>query len=182
MEHIQKYMKTDTDYIRAGVNEAGSMMLAYMERGEQPSMHSRRQRALDKIEEVFLAEHGYRYASRMSLSSRKMYAELIERIEPELMERLEGLPLKVKKMLMKRAVNKQTAEALITSYLSDSGLKYTLQMQTQRAVVRVELNKKKRATFYVYYKRMYDELEKLVPAVEALNGIIDSFSYFFKVH
>jgi hypothetical protein len=29
---------------------------------------------------------------------------------------------------------------------------------------------------------MYDELEKLVPAVESLNDIIDSFSYFFKVY
>ena len=27
-----------------------------------------------------------------------------------------------------------------------------------------------------------DELEKLVPAVESLNEIIDSFSYFFRVY
>ena len=101
---------------------------------------------------------------------------------PELMERLEGLPLKVKKMLMKRAVNKQTAEALITRYLKDSGLDYSLEMQTNRAAVRITLNKKKTARFYIYYKRMYDELEKLVPAVESLNDIIDSFSYFFKVY
>ena len=41
---------------------------------------------------------------------------------------------------------------------------------------------KKRARFYIYYKKVYDELEKLVPAVESLNEIIDSFSYFFKVY
>mgnify|MGYP003447812681 CR=1 FL=1 len=66
--------------------------------------------------------------------------------------------------------------------LKDSGLNYSLDIQTHRAAVRVELNKKKSAKFYIYYKRMYDELEKLVPAVESLNGIIDSFSYFFKVY
>ncbi len=175
-------MKTDYEYIRAGINEAGGMMLAYMERGEHLSMEARKQVALDKIENVFLEEHGYRYASRMTVNSKTMYEELLDRIMPELTERLEGLPLKVKKMLMKRAVNKQTAEALITTYLKDSGLKYHLEMQTHRAAVRVELNKNKSAKFYVYYKRMYDELEKLVPAVESLNGIIDSFSYFFKVY
>lgn len=175
-------MKTDYEYIRVGINEAGGMMLAYMERGEHLSMEARKQVALDKIENVFLEEHGYRYASRMTANSKTMYEELLDRIMPELTERLEGLPLKVKKMLMKRAVNKQTAEALITTYLKDSGLKYHLEMQTHRAAVRVELNKNKSAKFYVYYKRMYDELEKLVPAVESLNGIIDSFSYFFKVY
>ena len=175
-------MLNDIDYIRAGVNEAGGMMMAYMERGEHLSMDARRQVAIDKIENVFLEEHGYRYATRMTVNSRTMYEELLERIMPELMERLEGLPLKVKKMLMKRAVNKQTAEALITAYLKDSGLKYSLDIQTHRAAVRVELNKKKSAKFYIYYKRMYDELEKLIPAVESLNGIIDSFSYFFKVY
>lgn len=175
-------MKNDVYYIRTGVNEAGCVMLAYMERGEQLSMDARKQLALDKIENTFLEEHGYRYASRMTVSGKTMYKELLERIMPELTERLEGLPLKVKKMLMKRAVNKQTAEALITNYLADSGLKYSLEMQTHRAAVKVELNKKKSAKFYVYYKRMYDELEKLVPAVESLNDIIDSFSYFFKVY
>ena len=175
-------MKTDYEYLRAGVNEAGGVMMAYLERGEQLSMDARRQVALDKIENTFLEDHGYRYASRMTESGRTMYEELIARIMPELNERLEGLPLKVKKMLMKRAVNKQTAEALITNYLADSGLKYSLEMQTHRAAVRVELNKKKSAKFYIYYKRMYDELEKLVPAVESLNDIIDSFSYFFKVY
>ena len=175
-------MKSDYEYIRVGVNEAGGVMMAYLERGEQLSMDARRQVALDKIENTFLEEHGYRFASRMTESGRTMYEELIARIMPELNERLEGLPLKVKKMLMKRAVNKQTAEALITNYLADSGLKYSLEMQTHRAAVRVELNKKKSAKFYIYYKRMYDELEKLVPAVESLNDIIDSFSYFFKVY
>lgn len=175
-------MLNDIDYIRAGVNEAGGMMMAYMERGEQLSMDARRQIALDKIEEIFLEAHGYKFASRMTDSGRTMYEELLARIMPELNGRLEDLPLKVKKVLMKRAVNKQTAEALITNYLADSGLKYSIDMQTHRAAVIVELNKKKSAKFYIYYKRMYDELEKLVPAVESLNDIIDSFSYFFKVY
>lgn len=170
------------EYIRAGVNEAGGMMLAYMERGEQLSMDARKRVALDKVEETFLNDHGYRYANRMSAKAKEMYQELLDRIMPELIGRLEGLPLKVKKMLMKRAVNRQTAEALITRYLADSGLRYSLEMQAQRARVDVVLNKGKRASFYVYYSRMYDELEKLLPAVESLNDIIDSFSYFFKVH
>lgn len=175
-------MKTDYEYLRAGVNEAGSIMLSYMERGEQISLEARRRVALDKIEETFLHDHGYRNVNKMSSETKEKYRALLDRIMPELMERLEGLPLKVKKMLMTRAVNKQTAEALITRYLKDSGLDYSLDMQTQRARVDVVLNKGKRASFYVYYKRMYDELEKLVPAVESLNGIIDSFSYFFKVY
>lgn len=176
-------MKTDYEYIKAGINEAGGYMLYSMEIGEHVSVDAARQIALDKIAEVFLMEHGYdRYAQQMSGSSKTMYEELLDRIMPELQERLEGLPLKVKKMLMKRVVNKQTAEALITRYLADSGLNYRIEMQTQRAAVTVELNKKKSARFYIYYKRMYDELEKLVPAVESLNEIIDSFSYFFKVY
>ena len=92
-------MLNDIDYIRAGVNEAGGMMMAYMERGEHLSMDARRQVAIDKIENVFLEEHGYRYASRMTVNSKTMYEELLGRIMPELMERLEGLPLKVKKIL-----------------------------------------------------------------------------------
>ena len=176
-------MKSDYEYIKAGINEAGGYMLSYMEVGEHVSVGAAKQIALDKITEVFLVEHGYdRYAQVMSGSSKTMYEELLDRIMPELQERLEGLPLKVKKMLMKRVVNRQTAEALITRYLADSGLKYSLEMQTHRAAVSVELNKKKSARFYIYYKRMYDELEKLVPAVESLNEIIDSFSYFFKVY
>ena len=175
-------MKTDYEYLRAGVNEAGSVMLSYMERGEQVSLEARRRVALDKIEDTFLHDHGYRNVNKMSSETKYMYMALLDRIMPELMERLEGLPLKVKKMLMKRAVNKQTAEALITRYLKDSGLDYSLEMQTNRAAVRITLNKKKTARFYIYYKRMYDELEKLVPAVESLNDIIDSFSYFFKVY
>jgi hypothetical protein len=57
-----------------------------------------------------------------------------------------------------------------------------METQTHRAVIYVELHKKKRARFYIYYEKVYDELEKLVPAVESLNEIIDSFSYFFKVY
>ena len=52
-------MLNDIDYIRAGVNEAGGMMMAYMERGEHLSMDARRQVAIDKIENVFLEEHDY---------------------------------------------------------------------------------------------------------------------------
>jgi hypothetical protein len=175
-------MLKDIDYIRVGVNNVGNFMIGCFERGEQMSMEARLNFALDEIDDTFHREHGYRFKEDMTQCAVDKYNELLARIMPELTERLEGLPMKVKKMLMKRAVNRQTAEALITAYLKDSGLKYSLDMQTQRAAVTVELNKKKSARFYIYYKRMYDELEKLVPAVESLNDIIDSFSYFFKVY
>ena len=175
-------MLKDIDYIRTGVNTAGNWMVGYLERGEQMSMEARLEFALRAIDDRFHQEHGYRPNQRMTRCSNDMYQELIDRIMPELKERLETLPIKVKKMMMTRAINRQTAEALITNYLADSGLKYSIDMQTHRAAVIVELNKKKSAKFYIYYKRMYDELEKLVPAVESLNDIIDSFSYFFKVY
>ena len=175
-------MLKDIDYIRTGVNTAGSWMVGYLERGEQMSMEARLEFALRAIDDRFHQEHGYRPCQKMTKRSDEMYQELLDRIMPELKERLEALPIKVKKMMMTRAINQQTAEALITSYLKDSGLEYRMETQTHRAVIYVELHKKKRARFYIYYKKVYDELEKLVPAVESLNEIIDSFSYFFKVY
>lgn len=175
-------MLKDIDYIRTGVNTAGSWMMGYLERGEQMSMDARMEFAMRAIDDRFHTEHGYRPCQKMTKASDAIYQELIDRIMPQLKERLEALPMKVKKMMMTRAINQQTAESLITAYLKESGLEYSLEIQTHRAAVWVQLHKKKRARFYVYYKRMYDELEKLVPAVESLNDIIDSFSYFFKVY
>ncbi len=174
-------MLKDIDYIRAGVNYVGNFMVGYFERGEQMSMEARISNALDEIDDVFHREHGYRFKASMTECANEKYKELLERIMPELTERLEGLPMKIKKMMMKRAINQQTAEALITGYLKYSGLSYSLETQANRARITVDLNKKKYARFYIYYKNLYDDLEKLLPAVESLNNLIDTFGYYFKV-
>ncbi|MBQ7019523.1 MAG: hypothetical protein IJN30_00825 [Bacteroidales bacterium] len=174
-------MLKDIDYIRAGVNYVGNFMVGYFERGEQMSMEARISNALDEIDDVFHREHGYRLKASMTECANEKYKELLERIMPELTERLEGLPMKIKKMMMKRAINQQTAEALITGYLKYSGLSYSLETQANRARITVDLNKKKYARFYIYYKNLYDDLEKLLPAVESLNNLIDTFGYYFKV-
>ncbi len=174
-------MLKDIDYIRTGVNNAGNWMIGYFERGEQMSMEARLQFALRAIDDSFHTEHGYRPCEEMTECSNSRYQELVERIMPKLKEHLEVLPIKVKQRMMTRAINQQTAEVLITGFLKDSGLEYSLDIQANRAAIWINLNKKKRARFYIYYKRLYDDLEKLVPAVDSLNDIIDSFSYFFKV-
>ena len=70
----------DIDYIRTGVNTAGSWMVGYLERGEQMSMEARLEFALRAIDDRFHQEHGYRPCQKMTKRSDEMYQELLDRI------------------------------------------------------------------------------------------------------
>ena len=75
-----------------------------------------------------------------------------------------------------RDINSATARALIIRQLTEDNIKFKYKGQFYRAKIEVLLHKNKKAILYVSYKRMYDDLVKIAPAVNALNEIIDTFS------
>lgn len=178
-------MKTDRDYIATGINKVGNAMLAHEERGEHLSLSEGLSWARDWIREAFESEHGFRrgeyLVQKMTPEARRMFNELMERIGPELEERMAGLPVKVRKRLVTRRINSQNAESVINLYLKDSGLNYSINMMTYKASVHVNLDKKKVARFHVCYSRIYDDMDKLMSAVDALNSIIEDFGSAFRV-
>lgn len=178
-------MKTDREYIATGINKVGNAMLRLEERGEHASFSEGMAWAMEWIQEAFETEHGFRkgeyLVQKMTPEARSRFDELMARIRPELEERMAGLPLKVRKRLMTRRVNSQNAESVINLYLSESGLNYSVSMMTYKASVYVSLDKRKTARFHVCYSRIYDDMDKLIAAVDALKVIIEDFGSGFRV-
>lgn len=72
-------------------------------------------------------------------------------------------------------INQLTAKVRISESMDEAGLKYIIIPQTHRAKVAVKISSNNKLIFYLNYKKMNEELPRVVEAAKSMIILMESF-------
>lgn len=101
--------------------------------------------------------------------------ELEEEHEEELQQYIEDYILSYRKRMMTQEINATTAGFIISDCLAPENISYFVEMQAYRVKLSILLTDKNKAVFYISYKKLAKDIDKVIPAVRQMQEILKTF-------
>ena len=165
MAEKREYIIIETKkFIREIVNR-------YMKAYKQADKQDFYKRGLEEMERLIQRKYNFQGAKKRDM----IYYEMLEESGAELRAYVDECYLDSRKRLLQQEVNSATAGFIIKEYLAPEGIPYFVEMQTYRAKISIMLSDKNKAVFYITYKKLQKDIEKVVPAVRQMQQIVKTF-------
>ncbi len=77
------------------------------------------------------------------------------------------------KRAKKRSLSELSIETILKDKLKGTGIRYHLRKQQYRIAVTLSMNHNMQATFYILHSKFREQLERVLPALQQLNLLMD---------
>lgn len=126
-------------------------------------------RALEDLKRRFQMVNKWSRYKPWTAEDRKEVIDIWHDIKPEILSAIEKNLYEFKQKKLTMEIKVATARAAIKAAMHEAGLKHHFIGQTHRAKVSVILTPNRALTFYVSYKKLYDQLPRIIESLKLIR-------------
>ena len=130
-------------------------------------------RALENMKRCYHMTNKMSHYQARSIRNRKDLMDIWAAIQSDILTGVEKYMKDCKHKKLTKEIRMATARAVIKAAMQEAGLKHQFTGQTYRARVSVLITQSRAVTIYISYKRMHEQLPRIVESLKLICQEID---------